>query len=92
MIVLDCSAAVEIVLETETGRSLRSLMLGEEQVISSSLLYAETTMVPDDDDSALRPAFAQWRVLGYDRIFLKSTQHRQGWCRRDDADRSMQTE
>jgi hypothetical protein len=38
MIVLDCSAAIEIVRETEAGRSLRLLMLDEEQVISSSLL------------------------------------------------------
>jgi predicted nucleic acid-binding protein len=45
MIVLDCCAAVEVTLWTEAGLSLRSLMLSGEQVISSSLLYAEAASV-----------------------------------------------
>jgi predicted nucleic acid-binding protein len=45
MIVLDCSATVEMVLGTEAGLCLRSLMLGGEQAISSSLLHAEAASV-----------------------------------------------
>ena len=41
MIVLDCSAAVEIVRGTEKGKAFSSLMLDGEKVISSDLFYAE---------------------------------------------------
>ena len=41
MIVLDCCAAVEIARETDEGRALQSLMLTDEKIISSELLYIE---------------------------------------------------
>ena len=45
MIVLDCSAAIEIVERTEKGRALQALMLSNEEVISVDLLCAELTSV-----------------------------------------------
>jgi len=42
MIVLDCCAAVDMVRETPEGKALALLMLEDEKVISSTLLYAET--------------------------------------------------
>lgn len=41
MIVLDCNAAVAIVLETEEGLALQALMLEEEECIAPSLLCSE---------------------------------------------------
>ena len=41
MIVLDCSAAMAIVLETEEGAALASLMLEDEKVLSTQLFIAE---------------------------------------------------
>lgn len=41
MIVLDCSAALEMVRGTEVGQALRWLCLRDEKVVSSSLLYPE---------------------------------------------------
>lgn len=41
MIVLDCCAAVDIVRGTPQGVALEKLMLVEETVISTTLLYAE---------------------------------------------------
>lgn len=41
MIVLDCSAAVEMVRKTSRGCGFRSLMLKDEKVITSELLKAE---------------------------------------------------
>ena len=43
MIVLDCSAAVDMVRETEAGRALRQLMLEGEEVISSQLFLIEVS-------------------------------------------------
>ena len=43
MIVLDCNVAIAIVLNTEEGRGLRSLMVEDEIVIAPTLLYSETT-------------------------------------------------
>jgi predicted nucleic acid-binding protein len=41
MIVLDCSAAVAIALQTEEGKMFRSFMKIEEPVVSPLLFYAE---------------------------------------------------
>lgn len=41
MIVLDCSAAVEIVRKTARGRGFRGLMIEDEIVITSELFHAE---------------------------------------------------
>jgi len=41
MIVLDCSAAVEMAMKTEAGEAMRSLILEEEEVISSELFLVE---------------------------------------------------
>lgn len=41
MIVLDCSAAVEIVRETNEGNALRMLMVQGEEVIAPHLFHAE---------------------------------------------------
>lgn len=43
MIVLDSSAAVDIVRETEEGKALVSFMLEGEKVISSNLFFAEVS-------------------------------------------------
>ena len=45
MIVLDCSAAIEIVKRTERGLALQDVLLGEEEVISVDLLFAEAASV-----------------------------------------------
>ena len=45
MVVLDCSAAVAIALNNETGRALRGLMLTGERVVSSQLLQPEACNV-----------------------------------------------
>ena len=45
MIVLDSSAAVEMVRETPTGLALKSLMMVEERAISCDLLRAEAASV-----------------------------------------------
>jgi predicted nucleic acid-binding protein len=41
MIVLDCSAAVNIVQKTEEGLALRSFLLSGEEIVSSTLLHPE---------------------------------------------------
>jgi predicted nucleic acid-binding protein len=41
MIVMDCSAAVNIVQETLEGQALMTLALADEEVISSQMLYIE---------------------------------------------------
>ena len=41
MLVLDCSAAMAIVLETEEGAALAGLMLEDEKVLSTQLFIAE---------------------------------------------------
>ena len=41
MIVLDCSAAVEIVRETEAGKALQALMLSGEKTVASDLYLIE---------------------------------------------------
>jgi len=41
MLVLDCSAAMAIVLKTEEGTALASLMLKDEKVLSTQLFIAE---------------------------------------------------
>ena len=45
MIVLDCSAAIEIARGTSEGKALLSLMLPEEEVIAPHLLQCEATNV-----------------------------------------------
>lgn len=45
MIVLDCSALVDIMLGTPDGTALRQLMLDNEQVIAPELLCAELASV-----------------------------------------------
>ena len=45
MIVLDSSAACDMVRKTEEGRAFRALMLSEEKVISCELLRAEVVSI-----------------------------------------------
>ena len=45
MIVLDCSAGMEIALGTDEGRALRTLLLPEEEVIAPSLYSIEAVNV-----------------------------------------------
>ena len=69
MIVLDCSAAVEMIRDTEKGRAFRMLLLQGEKKIASELFSAEVcnafwkyvhagTLSPDDACSYVEKACA----------------------------------
>lgn len=58
MIVLDCSAAMEIVKETEKGKALRMLMLEGEKTLAPYLFFSET-------------ANAAWKLCAFGDTRLK---------------------
>ncbi|MDR2587673.1 MAG: type II toxin-antitoxin system VapC family toxin [Coriobacteriales bacterium] len=86
MIVLDCCAAVALILGTSEGKSLEALMERDEEIISSSLLLAElaSALRKYVKAGAMAPERATWsiRELGslVDRFVDVSENHVESFC------------